>query len=206
VRIWSVATGAVVRTLRHDHPLLQLALSPDGMLIAAVDDQGDVVIWTGDTRTLHTALSNGTTRAIAFSDDGERFIASGTDTKLYAAIRIGNGLDVSTVDGPTGEVSAVAFTRDRSCVITAGTDGLVQLWDADKGKLIGTRGSRSAAIHALATDGNTLWVGGADQLVRAWDIHTETRVVESLGAVMERVPWRLDESDVVRRQETGDSR
>ena len=107
------------------------------------------------------------------------------------------------VDGPTGEVRAVAFTRDATCVVTAGVDGLVQLWDADKGKLLGTRGTRSGSINALATDGATLWVGGADERVRTWDIHTETRDVSALGAIMEKVPWEIDGIDVVRRVDLG---
>ena len=203
VRIWSVASGGLLRTLPHVAAIRKLAISADG-IVAAVDDQGRVAIWgAGELPQLHASLTNGNTRAIAFSDDGSRLVASGTDTKVF---RIQHGVlaDRPTlVDGPTGEVRAVTFTRDAACVITAGVDGLVQLWDADKGKLLGTRGTRGATVNALATsaDGATLWVGGADQLVRAWDIHAEARDVAALGEVMERVPWRIDDIDVVRRTE-----
>jgi WD40 repeat protein len=204
VRVWSIATGGLIRTIPHVAPIWQLALSPDGT-VAAVDDQGRVALWSfGALPQLHTSLTNGHTRAIAFSDDGSRLVASGTDTKVF---RIQDGVlgdKASLMDGPTGEVRAVTFTRDTACVITAGVDGLVQLWDADKGKLLGTRGTRGAAVNALATsaDGSTLWVGGADQLVRAWDIHAEARDVAALGTVMQSVPWGIDDIDVVRRTES----
>ncbi len=144
-------------------------------------------------------LTNGRTRAISFSDDGAHLAASGTDTRVYAVTGGVIAHKPLIVDGPTGEVRAVAFSRDATCVITAGVDGLVQLWDTDKGKLLGTRGTRSASINALATNGATLWVGGADQLVRTWDIHAETRDVSTLGTVMALVPWKIDGIDVVRR-------
>ncbi len=205
VRSWWPATGALVATLRHDQPLLQIAISSRG-LIAAVDDQGRVVVWRAGVPQIHAALTNGRTRAIAFSDDGQLLVASGTDTKIYAVDRIGVTLERLTLYGPTGEVRSIAFNNDAACVITAGVDGLVQIWDADNGKQLTSRGTRAASIHALAMsrDRETLWVGGADELVRGWDIHTETRDVDALGAVMKRVPWRLDDEDVVRRRETGD--
>jgi WD40 repeat protein len=202
-----VATGQLLRTLDHKAPLAQIALSSDGT-IAAVDDQGRVVVWSAASPTpqLQPQLTNGLTRAIAFSSDGQRFVASGTDTRIFPSLAGTIGLAQLTIDGPTGELRAVAFTRDGTAVITAGVDGLVQLWDADKGKLLGVRGTRGATIHALATSSDgLLWVGGADQLLRVWDIHAEERDVVLLGAVMRRTPWRLDDLDaVVRRSEIGE--
>ena len=205
VRVWDLASGSIARTFRHTAPVIQLALSRD--MLAVVDDQG--LVWTAGrgsaTLQMQAALTNDRTRAIAFSDDGNHVVAGGTDTRVYAVVDGVIKRKPLIIDGPTGEVRAVAFTRDATCVVTAGVEGLVQLWDADKGKLLGTRGTRGASINALATDGTTLWVGGSDQLVRTWDIHTETRDVSALGAIMEKVPWEIDGIDVVRRVDLGTS-
>ncbi len=206
VRLWTA--GKPSGTLRHDKPLLQLAYAPDGSLLAGVDGNGRVVIWSlaGGTAVTRRLTTSGT-RAIAFSRDGTRFVASGTDTKIYAIDRDGIGPLALDVDGPTDEVHAVAFTRDGSCVITAGANA-VQLWDASKGKLVGTRGShagselssRGGTINALAVsnDGSTLWSGGTDPLVRGWDIHTESRSLDALEGARQRVPWRLGDDDIAR--------
>jgi WD40 repeat protein len=64
------------------------------------------------------------------------------------------------LDGSTGNARAVAFTPDHSRVITAGADGVAQIWDASKGSLIGKRVQRDAITSlALTADGRFLWVG-----------------------------------------------
>lgn len=72
------------------------------------------------------------------------------------------------------EVQDVSWSPDGSVVVTAGADGLVQLWDAATG-----RRRRALAGHVgdvrrarFAPDGRTVATGGDDGTIRLWDVVT----------------------------------
>jgi len=207
IRLFTSSSDAEPRTLLGTVAVTALAYSRDGLLVA-LDNDGQVAVWAGTTRLSHGRLIDTAARAIAFSPGGDRLaVSSATDTEIFA---VGSGGIVTpavvAVDGPTGEVDAVAFNRDGSIVITGGHDGGAKLWDAHKGKLIG-RDPRGESVNAIAVNGDTLWRGGSIDGVNAWDLTVETRSIFELKALIgKRVPYWLDDDDVVRpKSQGGDS-
>jgi WD40 repeat protein len=104
-----------------------------------------------------------------------------------------------SLEGPTGNVFAVA--ADSSRVITAGSDGHARIWDAAKGKLLGTRDYHELAVTAIALDGDTLWTASEDGTLGGWDVHVDTHSATELAAFMraKHVVEHLDPDNVVRR-------
>ena len=46
VRIWDAASGELLRTLSHSSKkIIRMTYSPDGKIIAAADENGDIYIW-----------------------------------------------------------------------------------------------------------------------------------------------------------------
>jgi WD40 repeat protein len=205
VRFWSIAAGAELRDLAHAVPLTAVALAPEGDLVVALDDAGQAVVWRGAVPIERRKRTQSAARALAFSHDGTRIVITGaTDAQIFRVERDRvQPTPTVALDGPLQDVRAVVFSNDDSRVITGGGDGLVKIWDADKGKLIGIRNAHGTAINSLAisADGDTLWAGcesGDHGFVRGWDIHVEVRDPRRLRELLHRVPWRLDEDDVVR--------
>jgi eukaryotic-like serine/threonine-protein kinase len=207
LRLWSAATGRLVRTLKHTAPLAAIAYTPDASALVVLDGAGKVLTAPsrGDGPLVARQLTTSGARALAFRSDGKAVVVSGpTDTRIYPLARgvIGER-ELLVLSGPLGDVQAVAFTTDGTRVITAGGDGAVKVWDAAKGKLLARREAEGSAIHAIAVaaDGNVVWAADDDGMVRAWDIHVEERDATALDALArEKLPWALDSSDVVRER------
>ena len=73
-----------------------------------------------------------------------------------------------TLAAHSGAVWALGYADGRLC--TAGSDGLLKLWDARQGECTGTLGSATGgALYALAERDGLLVTGGYDQLVKVWD-------------------------------------
>jgi len=211
VRLWSLSDGRLVRELSARGVVVNaIAFSPDGALLVAGLGDGSLARWrTGDGVLLgvQPAISGAVT-ALAFAPSGGALAVGGhSDARIYAVdgSEVGD-LPAVTVDGPTGEVRAFAFACAGHCVITAGADGLARVWDAEKGKLLGTRGARGAPLGALAVAGDTLWLASEDTdgWIGGWNVRSDVRSLDELRAFFldKHVPWALDRDDVVRRMPT----
>ena len=87
VKFWAVPEGALFRSIATDAVPLQVAVSPNGNLIAVAMDGGHLELWSADggtTRGLvgHTDIVNG----VAFTPDSSRLVSVSLDrtTKVWS--------------------------------------------------------------------------------------------------------------------------
>ena len=200
-----------------------VALRGDGTVAAVGDAHGRVGLWHSvygvwlpARGAWSLAVLPGPVTALAFSPDGKRLLVAGdgaavileTDRladAIAAARRRGpppeiQALEASTLDGPFGKVTAVAWLdADGARVVTANREGVARLWDARKGKLLAERGVHGTAANALAVSGRTLWLGGDDGFVRAWDVEPSHASPAEREALAARTGWKLRDDDVAVR-------
>jgi WD40 repeat protein/serine/threonine protein kinase len=141
VKLWDVATGACVVTLRgHASDVEKLAFSADARLLASASADGTVMVWDAATgrqvRTLPTHARGQELTWLAFSPDGRNLAtARGTynlpdypgDVHLWD---LATGRETLVLGGHKSRVTGLAFSRDGLRLASADYDGFIRVWDA----------------------------------------------------------------------------
>lgn len=124
IRLWEVATGALVARLAHTHTAYDVRFSPDGtrLATACTDETVGVYRLGGDQRS-----------------------SSQRSTRIYP---LGGDQRVLTLAGHEGWVTAVDWSPRGERIVSVSTDATLRLWDATSGSALLERelGSRSEAV------------------------------------------------------------
>jgi WD40 repeat protein/predicted Ser/Thr protein kinase len=175
---WNAASpGKPEVVFDHLGPILSLACSPDGRMVAA--GTSDRKIWLWDiaagrpARGSPLALDD-RVLSLAFSPDGRTLLAG-------IAKHRAEFWDVATGEkrprplGHDKAVYAVAYSRDGCTVATGSEDTTARLWDAETHRPLGVTLAHQGTVYALAfhpPDGRVILTGSDDRTARLWDAET----------------------------------
>ncbi|MGE3806437.1 MAG: protein kinase [Gemmataceae bacterium] len=156
--------------------IADLALSPDGKLLATAGLDGSVVIWDRvNQRVRHTISAHRpSVRSVAFAPDGKT-LASGGDDRHVRVWDVNSGKETAALLGHAASVRAVAFTPDGKQVASGSSDTTIKLWDLAESRARATlQGHRGEVLClAFSPDGNTLASGDFFQNqgeMRLWQV------------------------------------
>lgn len=169
-----------------DTSLFAVRFSPDGSLLAAVGDGGQLRLWDVHDPTAATPVTvdapkaDATFNDVAFTPDRSRIITAGSD----GAIRVlAHGSDgtwslVQTL-GMDGTVQSVAVNPGGTLLAAAGSAATVDLWSITSTGLtpVGApfvAAKAKVASLAFSPGGRTLAVGSIDTDVHLWNVHDPT--------------------------------
>tara|TARA_Y100000994_G_C15677893_1_gene436566 strand:- start:856 stop:1845 length:990 start_codon:yes stop_codon:yes gene_type:complete len=134
IKIWSVATGALLKTISLDQVILYASLSPDEKALLVYGEEGyvglisfldgsEIVRFSGHTGRITTAK---------FSPDGQR-VVTGSEDHTLRIWDVATGDSLFVLRGHTSPIANIAFTPDGDRVASASTDSIVKLWDTENG-------------------------------------------------------------------------
>lgn len=182
-----------------------VAVSADGLRLAAGDDSGTVQVWETGTDRAPLLLSGHQSQvwAVAFSPDGS-LLASGDRAGQVRLWKLADGTLQNTIAADDSAVWSLAFTADGGKLMVA-SDRRVQLWDPVKGAALGRFETPDVRVTraALSPDGRLLAVAASDGKVRLWDI--DKSAVTREIAVEDDVVWSVAFSPDGRRLATASS-
>lgn len=208
VGLWSLETGELLHILGpHDDIVSRVAFSPDGKLLvsaaAARDDlASNLRVWDVMEGSMTQSFGNDKdfVAAVTFSPDGQR-VAWGSCRRNHKAIPwdytgyveehcnllivlglLGTGQETKVFYGHNSAIYSIAFSPDGRRIGSVSMDGIVHIWDANKGVLQQTvRGhptpnkyivpSTLGPSIAFSPDGSRLALGYPTQhgTVKLWD-------------------------------------
>jgi WD40 repeat protein len=172
VQVWSPAGGAVARIYReHSGPVLAVAWSPDGTLLASGGSDATVRVWSAATGvTLETYREHsGPIAAVVWSPDG-RWLASASLDGTARVWDARTGQTRVVFRGHGQPVRTLVWSPDGARIASGGDDGTVQVWDAATGEVALVYHGHSARVTSVdwSPDGMLIASGSLDKSAQVW--------------------------------------
>jgi len=180
VHFLNVEKQEVVISRPHSGAVTGLDFSSDGLRLAACSSE-TTRVWDTYRMELLADLDGhqGPISAAALSPDGKRVATGGVDGGVRVW-DVATGSELMLVPGVPGRpVTALDWAprgppreAGGELVAIAYGDGSLATWDVDEKDLVAVMHGHRGAVEAVlfAADGETLYSGGEDVTVRAWDV------------------------------------
>jgi len=206
-RLWNVTSGKQERRfLGHNWWVWDAQFSPDEKKIVTASQDGTAIVWdiqTGEPGAPFTG-HHGPVYSAAFSSTDDAVVTGGYDKRVlvwrpsdvrpydFTRLTSKSGSVVpppkfKSLDGHSGPVRTVAFSKDGSRIISGSQDNTIRFWDAVGGQLLKSFRGHDGAVRtvAFAESDQVILSGSHDNSIRKWNIseYEEIRVLQ--GQVLE---------------------
>ncbi|MDQ3282627.1 MAG: WD40 repeat domain-containing protein [Acidobacteriota bacterium] len=183
VKLWRVADGKLLRTMRHPAGVTSVRFAPGDDVIVTGAYDGIVRVWrTADGKLLRVLRGHeGTVWSVAVRPDGQQIATSGEDATVRLWPLNGGG-PAKILRGHTLNVWAVAYAPNGRLLVSGSFDRTVKVWRTDNGALLRTMTDARQAVVGVAfsSDGQTIAGGSDDSTVRLWRV-TDGRLLRTLS-------------------------
>ena len=206
-RLWTVATGAQAKVFSgHTWWIWDAKFSPKGDKIVTASQDGTAIVWDAETAKAGPPFTGheGAVYSVAFSADGFTIATGGYDKRVllwkpedvrpydFRKLASNEGSvrqqpKFRPLDGHTGPVRSVEFSRDGRHIISGSQDNTVKLWSTESAQVVKSFRGHDGAVRvaAFAESDQVVLSASHDNRIKKWSIgqYEEIRVLQ--GVVLE---------------------
>jgi WD40 repeat protein len=198
IRGYSAADGNQQYAANHGSPVQDLALSPNGEILASAADNQTVRVWSagngGPVYQQQMPGFSGPVRGVSFSADGTRVIGASAGEKREVLVF---DLVTSTLEqqfiGQAAPVSSLASVAGSTQIIAAAPDEGVQVWEVNAVRRIPGHGAAVTSLAAVPGAPLNVLSGSLDTTLRRWDVNSGQQLQQfGHGGAVKAVAVRPD--------------
>ncbi|KAL6756673.1 WD40-repeat-containing domain protein [Haematococcus lacustris] len=176
VRVWDVATGKCMHTLKeHTDVVKAVALSLDGRIIVSGSNDKTIRVWDVTTgRCIHTLVGHSRyVDCVALSPNG-KIMFSGSRDKTLRVWDLATGTELLPLKGHKGWVTCLTVSSDGKLLASGSSvgDHIIRVWDMDTRKCKEFQEGHKFDVHSVAfnPDASILVSGSNDFTIKVWDM------------------------------------
>jgi hypothetical protein len=157
----------------HTGPIVGLAFSPDGAIMATGDISDTLILWQLSGSEVESIGSGtdfgGQVLSIAFSPDSSTLAAGSSDNRVHLWNMV-NGSSLGEIYAHNAPVRSVAFSPDSTLLATGSQDKTASIWTVE-GVLLHTFDHKEM-VNSVAFSPDGLLLATASYDVRIWDVQS----------------------------------
>ncbi len=190
LRGYETTTGAQTFSAANVAPVHDMALSPDGKLLAAACEDKQVRLWNAENgapaaKPLLAGFTAGVT-SVAFAPDSARVVAASAAPGEVLVFGVASGLAEQSFAELPAPATALAAIGDKDVlVLSAAADKGIKIWTLAAGASLAGHTKPITALAASPTDPNVLFSAADENAIRQWNLQTgqPTRQIDHGGPV-----------------------
>jgi cytochrome c len=171
-RLWPLAGGAPRVLEGHSQNVNSIVFTPDGYAVVTAGYDATVRIWplASDGAPIIAKLPT-PLNTVAVAPDGD-IVTAGADGRVY--FLSGTGELRGQVEAGNTPVIAVAVSHDGALIAAAGVGGSIAIIDRATRRVERTLVGPGLPVWSVAffPDGTALLTGGADRIIRRWNVRS----------------------------------
>jgi WD40 repeat protein len=163
---------------KHTAPVMCVAWSPDGKLLATGSEDKTILIWDATNGNLLYTLEKSHLRkimALAFTPDGKKLISAGDRTLV---IWTREGLKEKVLGNTTVDIWSISISDDGRYIAAASYDKKIHVFNLITGTpLPPLQGHQSSALAVCFTHNSKQLISGSlDESIKIWDLDSSKAI------------------------------